>query len=183
MSGSLEFIDTADFTIMAQNEHFMATDIEWDPTGRYVVSGISWWMHKVDNAFWLWTFQGRLLRKFDLERFCQLLWRPRPPSLLSEEKIKEIKKNLKKYSGQFDIKDRMTLSKASKEIVEKRRNLMEEFRSMRQKRIDEFNNRKKTRLELRSGIDTDELDAEHGNLEEEVVEFLVKEEVIVLEEE
>lgn len=47
MSGSLEFIDTSDFTIMSQNEHFMATDIEWDPTGRYVVSGISYWMHKV----------------------------------------------------------------------------------------------------------------------------------------
>ena len=36
---------------------------------------------------------------------------------------------------------------------------------------------------LTLGIDTDELDAETGNLEEEVVEFLVKEEVIVLEEE
>lgn len=47
MSGRLEFVDTSDFTIMAQNEHFMATDIEWDPTGRYVASGISWWMHKV----------------------------------------------------------------------------------------------------------------------------------------
>lgn len=33
------------------------------------------------------------------------------------------------------------------------------------------------------GIDTDELDAEPGNLEEEVVEFLVKEEVIVLDDE
>ncbi|GBN06702.1 Eukaryotic translation initiation factor 3 subunit B [Araneus ventricosus] len=181
MSGKLEFIDTADFTVMAQNEHFMATDVEWDPTGRYVVTGISWWMHKVDNAFWLWSFQGKLLRKHDLERYCQLLWRPRPPTLLSEEKIKEIKKNLKKYSAQFDIKDRMSLSKASKEIVEKRRKLMEDFRSLRQKRLEDFSAKKKCRLELRNGVDTDELDADNENLEEEVVEFLVKEEVIVLE--
>ncbi len=42
----------------------------------------------MDNAFWLWTFQGRLLQKNSKERFCQLLWRPRPPSLLPQEQIK-----------------------------------------------------------------------------------------------
>lgn len=44
---TLEFVDTSDFTITSQTEHFMATDVEWDPTGRYVVTGVSWWMHKV----------------------------------------------------------------------------------------------------------------------------------------
>lgn len=47
MNGVLEFIDTADMTVMAQTEHFMATDVEWDPTGRYVITGVSWWGHKV----------------------------------------------------------------------------------------------------------------------------------------
>ena len=46
-NGILEFVDTADMTVMAQTEHFMATDVEWDPTGRYVVTGVSWWGHKV----------------------------------------------------------------------------------------------------------------------------------------
>ena len=43
---------------------------------------------QVDNAFWIWNFQGNLLVKQPLERFCQLMWRPRPPSLLSEKQIK-----------------------------------------------------------------------------------------------
>lgn len=47
MNGVLEFVDTQDMTIMTQTEHFMATDVEWDPTGRYVVSAVSWWGHKV----------------------------------------------------------------------------------------------------------------------------------------
>ena len=47
MSGTLEFIDTQDFTIMNTGEHFMATDVEWDPTGRYVATAVSWWGHKV----------------------------------------------------------------------------------------------------------------------------------------
>lgn len=25
----------------------MASDVEWDPTGRYVVTSVSWWSHKV----------------------------------------------------------------------------------------------------------------------------------------
>lgn len=36
----------------------------------------------------MWSFQGRLLRKQNVDRICQLLWRPRPPSLLSDEQIK-----------------------------------------------------------------------------------------------
>ena len=36
MNGVLEFIDTSDFTTMGLGEHFMCTDVEWDPTGRYV---------------------------------------------------------------------------------------------------------------------------------------------------
>ncbi len=47
MNGQFEFIDTNDMTIMNANEHFMATDVEWDPTGRFVVTGVSWWSHKV----------------------------------------------------------------------------------------------------------------------------------------
>lgn len=42
----------------------------------------------MDNAYWLWTFQGRLLQKNSKDRFCQLLWRPRPPTLLSQDQIK-----------------------------------------------------------------------------------------------
>ena len=43
----LEFYDTSDMTLMNVTEHLMATDIEWDPTGRYIVSQVSWWMQKV----------------------------------------------------------------------------------------------------------------------------------------
>ena len=35
MNGVLEFVDTADFTSMGGGEHFMCTDVEWDPTGQF----------------------------------------------------------------------------------------------------------------------------------------------------
>ena len=50
MNGVLEFYDTSDVVCMNQGEHFMATDVEWDPTGRYVATSVSWWAHKVSNA-------------------------------------------------------------------------------------------------------------------------------------
>ena len=50
MNGVLEFYDTSDVVCMNQGEHFMATDVEWDPTGRYVATSVSWWAHKVSHS-------------------------------------------------------------------------------------------------------------------------------------
>ena len=181
MAGALEFIDTNDFTIMNSTDHYQTSDVEWDPTGRYVVTAVSNWKTSVDNGYWIWTFQGRILKRVNLNAFNQLLWRPRPPTLLTAEQIKEIKKNLKKYSAQFESKDRMRLTRASKELIEKRCLLMKAFEEYRTKRIEEWNNQKKRRLELRCNIDTDELDSDSKNVEEEVVEFFVKEETYVID--
>lgn len=47
MNNMLEFIDTADMTSMNSVEHTGVTDVEWDPTGRYVTSAVSYWTQKV----------------------------------------------------------------------------------------------------------------------------------------
>jgi len=180
MNGVLEFIDTSDFTSMGSGEHFMCTDVEWDPTGRYVVTGVSWWAHKVDNAYWLWNFQGKILKRSNVEKFCQLVWRPRPPTLLSKEQQKDIRKNLKKYSDQFNAKDKMRQSKASKELIDKRRALATAFAEWRADAIAAYEEQREKRLALRGGVDTDQEEGEH--FEEETVEFLVKEEETILEE-
>jgi len=146
MNGVLEFVDTHDMTVMNQTEHFMATDVEWDPTGRYVASAVSWWGHKVDNGYWLWNFQGVLQHKQPLEKFCQLQWRPRPASLLPESKVKEIRKNFKTYAQKFETEDSMRKMTASKDLLEKRRGLMEEYRQYREQKVVEFNNCKNIRL-------------------------------------
>ena len=181
MNGVLEFIDTADFTVMNTGEHFMCTDIEWDPTGRYVMTGVSWWGHKVDNAYWIWSFQGKILKRAPTERFCQFLWRSRPPTLLSQKMIKDVKKNLKKYSVEFDTIDRIRGNKKSSEVLQKRREKFEEFHSLRSRKIAQYESEKAERIALRGGVDTDAIDVESQEMEEEVVEFLVKEEETVVD--
>ncbi len=49
-NGQLEFFNVDEMETMATAEHFMATDVEWDPTGRYVATGVN-----------IWSFGGKLL--------------------------------------------------------------------------------------------------------------------------
>jgi hypothetical protein len=47
--GSLIFIDTAEMSIMGKQEHPDISDVEWDPTGRYVASSVNLWNAKVNE--------------------------------------------------------------------------------------------------------------------------------------
>lgn len=46
---TLEFVDTSDFSRTNTQEHFKLSDVEWDPTGRYVVTSVSYWTNKVGS--------------------------------------------------------------------------------------------------------------------------------------
>jgi len=179
MNGVLEFVDTSDMTVMATEEHYMATDIEWDPSGRYFMSGVSFWSQRVDNGYFIWSFQGKILQRHPLKEFCSFQWRPRPKTLLSEEEKNNIKKDMKRYQKMFEAKDKMIMTKASKELIDKRRKMYNEFASMRTGHTRIYDMMKQIRLQLRGGVDTDNLCDEEIN--EETFEFFVKEETQIIE--
>ncbi len=60
MNGQLEFFNVDEFEIMNAGEHFMCTDIEWDPTGRYVATSVTS-VHQMENGFNVWSWNGHLL--------------------------------------------------------------------------------------------------------------------------
>ncbi len=55
MNGTMEFYDLNEVTLMNVGEHFTATDVEWDPSGRYISTSVSYWAQKVTLGNWRWT--------------------------------------------------------------------------------------------------------------------------------
>ena len=86
----------------------------------------------MENGYHLYDFKGTLLREEHIDRFKQLLWRPRPPTLLSKEEKAEIRKNLRNYSRLFDEQDLAKKNTANRQVVEQRRRLLEEWQAWRE---------------------------------------------------
>lgn len=98
LGGELEWYNVNELQTLGADEHFMCTDVEWDPTGRYVATGVSHFRHQTENGYNMWSSQGKLLGRYMKEKFYALQWRPRPPSMLDEEQEREVRKNLREAS-------------------------------------------------------------------------------------
>ncbi|KAH0451085.1 hypothetical protein IEQ34_021777 [Dendrobium chrysotoxum] len=154
-NGQLEFYNVDELETMATGEHFMATYIEWDPTGRYCATSVTS-VHEMENGFHIWSFNGKLLYRIPKDQFYQFLWRPRPPSLLSPEKEEEISKNLKKYSKKYEAEDQDVSLQLSEQDRKKRKMIQEEWDQWvaQWKKLHE--EEKQLRLVLRDGEASDE---------------------------
>ncbi|CAN0854090.1 Eukaryotic translation initiation factor 3 subunit B [Linum grandiflorum] len=187
-NGQLEFYNVDELETMATAEHFMATDVEWDPTGRYVATAVTSVHHEMENGFNIWSFHGKLLYRISKDHFFQasrytdtFQWRPRPPSFLSPEKEEEIAKNLKKYSKKYEAEDQDVSLQLSEQDREKRKLLKDEWAQWvsRWKQLHE--EEKLERQELRDGEASDEEEVYEAK-EVEVEEVLdVSEEVVSFE--
>ncbi|KAJ9136782.1 Eukaryotic translation initiation factor 3 subunit B [Coniochaeta hoffmannii] len=122
---------TANLQLMNTADHYGVTDVEWDPSGRYVATWASAWKHAMENGYHLYDFKGEQLREEPIEKFKQWQWRPRPPTLLTKEEQKTIRKNLREYSRVFEQEDAERISSADVAVVEHRRRLLEEWYSWR----------------------------------------------------
>jgi translation initiation factor 3 subunit B len=177
--GDLEFWDVEDGNMLGSGEHYMCTDVEWDPTGRYVMSSISFWRHQNDTGFMLWNCVGQNLTKQNVSQFKQILWRPRPPTPLNTEEQKTIKKKMKEYTKEFDEADAKETSKAFKEVIEKRKKLWSDWVSYRKRCHDDFVREGPLRNEI-VGFDLEEDAHQEARTLEQYVDEVIdeKEEII-----
>ncbi|KAK3990929.1 putative eukaryotic translation initiation factor 3 subunit 9 [Cladorrhinum sp. PSN332] len=129
---------TANLQLMNTADHYGVTDIEWDPSGRYVATWASAWKHAMENGYHLYDFKGEQLREEPIEKFKQLQWRPRPATLLTKEEQKQIRKNLREYSRSFEQEDAERISSADVAVVEARRHLLNEWYEWREQMQEEL---------------------------------------------
>jgi len=102
-NGQLEFYDVDNSETLTVFEHFMCTEVLWDPSGRYVITAVSQplsrtksesYRYTMENGYKLWTMHGEpLATKIAYDSLYQVLWRPRPTRLLTPAEQKEVKKN------------------------------------------------------------------------------------------
>ncbi|KAI9754225.1 MAG: Translation initiation factor 3 subunit b [Chaenotheca gracillima] len=176
---------TANLQLMATADHYGVTDVEWDPTGRYVATSASMWKHSMENGYHLYNFRGELLREEHIERFKQWLWRPRPPTLLNKEEQKTIRKNLREYSRLFEEQDQYELDTANMAVVESRRRLFNEWLEWRRGIEIDLKDERRARgladtveeeyARMMKGDADDDDEEEQETVVEEIVETIVEE--------
>ncbi|KAI0034279.1 translation initiation factor eIF-3b [Vararia minispora EC-137] len=121
-------------------DHYGVTDVEWDPSGRYLATAASSWTHRLENGYAVWDFRGLEIEKHLLDFFKQFLWRPRPPSLLTKDQKRQIRKNLREYSRTFEEEDAAEESNVSAELVALRKRLVDEWNAWRTRCMEEVSN-------------------------------------------
>ncbi|KAJ3332456.1 Translation initiation factor 3 subunit b [Blyttiomyces sp. JEL0837] len=178
--GDLEFWDVEDMILLGSGEHYMCTDVEWDPSGRYLTSSVSWWRVQTDPGFYMWSCTGQQLTKQGVTQFKQFLWRPRPPTPLSVEEQKKIKKNLKEFSKEFDEVDAKHSNRAQREVIEKRERLWSEWVSYRRRCEDDWKKEKGERIKI-VGYDMEDEGKKGIQVVEELVDEVIDEVEEILE--
>ncbi|KAE8709180.1 Eukaryotic translation initiation factor 3 subunit B [Hibiscus syriacus] len=154
-NGQLEFFNVDEIETMATVEHFMATDVEWDSTGRYVATLVTS-VHEMENSFNIWSFNGKLLYRILKDHFFHFLWRLRPPSFLTPEKEEVITKNMKKYNKKYAAEDQDVSMILSEQDRVKRRMLKEEWEKWVSKWRWSHEEEQMERHNLRDGEASDE---------------------------
>ncbi len=153
--GNLEWIDANVQQTVGEAEHFMCSDIEWDPTGRYVTTSVCHWRHQMENGYNIWSSHGKQLDRMRRDKFFQFFWRPRPPSMLSDAKEKQIRKNLREYSRKYDEEDVRMRASQQGDQLKVRQEKHKAFEAFLKARSDEYDALRPRRAELRGGVESD----------------------------
>ena len=81
----------------------------------------------MENGWSIHTFSGTTLAEHPTDKFKQFIWRPRPPTLLSKEEQKQVRKNLREYSKEFEEEDKYAVDIANTAVVETRKRVLNEW--------------------------------------------------------
>jgi len=173
--GILEFIDMVNVTTVATHEHFQCSSVEWDPSGRYVISAANLPIGDPTKyrecGYRLWTFQGQQLANIPLDTSYQILWRPRPPSLLSKEQIDE-KVLRDKYWIKFEKLDDLIIQSHQSEVEKRKSLIKEQWKAYREAQRRDYAEEANLREQLRNGLVSDE------EQDVEVIDQYVEEEIL-----
>ncbi|CAR26765.1 hypothetical protein ZYGR_0I00360 [Zygosaccharomyces rouxii] len=109
-----------------------ATDMVWDPSGRFLALWSSSLKHKMENGFKIFNIAGNLIREEVIANFKNFSWRPRPEHLLTNAEKKKVRKNLREWSAQFEEQDAMEADSAMRDLILSQRESLKNWHEYRQ---------------------------------------------------
>lgn len=187
----------ANLMLMGASEHYGVTDVEWDPTGRYVATSVSMWstpyvslQHSVSlqilitgyrwkTAIISGTSRELFSAKSTLTASSSSSGVPARNNAL-QGGAKTIRKNLRDYSRQFDEEDTFEAETANREVVEARKRQLDEWRAWRERVEKDL---KAQRVELGLPEDPNAAQRKKDEAEDTVIEEIVEEVISEHEEE
>jgi len=133
----------------------------------------------MENGYHLYDYKGSLLREDHVDRFKQFSWRPRPPTLLSKDEQKQVRRNLREYSKIFEQQDEQDKLNVNSELLAERRKVLEEWLAWRQQ-VEEDLREQRAEMglpeeALESAIAATDGEIENGQVVEEIVEEIIQE--------
>lgn len=188
--GSLNFIDADSGESMVTREHFMCSDVQWDPSGRKLLTsvtqpldaGAAGWRNSMENGYRVWTADGKGKGVFvctttvSLEQCYQVMWRPRPPSVLPRERERELRSGVKdnRLWKQFEREDEEARALTSGAATRQRHEWRKEWREYRAACIKQYQEDADVRRDLRGGLLSDD--------EDDYVEVVIETDVLLSKE-
>lgn len=185
--GALEFVDVANKKSLASGSHDVGNGLVWDPSGRMVattktqpIGGAQLTRDTVGNGYVLWTFQGNRVFEATKPKVFQFLWRPRVENLSTEDEVKEVAKNLKKYIQKYQGEDKLRLERKAMLARLRKRKARDEFRAFLAERAVEWDSNRE--LRVAAGIEGEEdTSKQQFVVYEDVYEVGLGEEVTLVE--
>lgn len=182
--GALTFVHATNnhFDITAESEHLMCTDVEWDPSGRFVITSTtqpievsqSNWRAGMENGYKIWSAAGTVLCNVGLDTCYQVAWRPRPKSLLSKEEADAVEKTLReKYWKKFEDEDDEIKQSQLSGAAKAKNTWKQEWKAYRALKEQEYASEAAERCKLRNGMESDDED------DYEQIEVITEEEISV----
>ena len=136
----------------------------------------------MENGYNVHTFSGTTLSEHPTEKFKQILWRPRPPTLLTKEEQKQVRRNLREYSREFEEEDRFAVDIANTAIVEMRQRVLNEWtawvrreKELLQEEMEELGLKDGAEMYADGGAEKGEAEEEGDTVVEEIVEEIIDE--------
>lgn len=176
-NGALAFFDANDIVPnkkdepepIGVNDHFMCNEVHWDPSGRFVATVASYWRNRSDNGYKIWSVVGKELGKGEVDKLYQFCWRPRPRSLLSNSKEREVRKNLKSKREHYEKDDKQLKESVSSGRAALRRKQAEEWEIIKKQIAARVAQETERRFEANR---CKKEDADYEDIEEELEEII-----------